>query len=152
MPPHIATNAQIPNPRLAPFARLVGDWRTRGTHPALPGTTLHGRASFAWQDGGAFLVWRSEIDHPQFPAGIAIFGSDDAAGTAFIAYFDARGISRKYDVTPEPGGFSMHRADPAFSQRMRLRIDAGGDRIVGTGEMSCDGGAWEPDLSVTYER
>lgn len=148
----IGLKAKIPNPALRPFSSFVGDWRTTGTHPAVPGTTLHGRASFAWLDGGAFLVWRSELDHPQFPAGIAIFGTDDVAKAWFISYFDERGVSRKYDVTVEGEGFTMRRNDPTFSQRATFTMEAGGDRIVSRGEMSRDGAAWEPDLSLIYER
>src|SRR4051812_37895591 len=99
MASEIGAKAQIPNPALKPLAPFVGNWRSSGTHPAVPGLTLHGTASFAWQDGGAFLVWRSQVDHPLFPDGIAIFGSDDEAATLFISYFDERGISRKYDLT-----------------------------------------------------
>jgi hypothetical protein len=30
---------------------------------------------------------------------MAVIGSDDAAATYFMLYFDERGVSRKYDVT-----------------------------------------------------
>jgi hypothetical protein len=152
MADEIGGRARIPNPALAPLGGLVGEWRTTGTHPLVPGVTVHGRASFAWQDGGAFLVWRAEIDDPRFPAGISIFGSDDEAGTLFISYFDERGISRKYDVALEPDGFVMERRDPKFAQRMTFRIEDGGNRIVSSGEMSREGGAWEADLSLIFER
>ena len=79
----IASKAKIPNPKLKTFDRLVGEWSTTGTHPAVPDTTLRGRASFAWQDGGAFLVWRSQLDDARFPDGIAIFGSDDGPDDHF---------------------------------------------------------------------
>ena len=152
MTSEIGGKAQIPNPALEPFVGLVGEWRTTGTHPAVPDVTLHGRVSFAWQDGGAFLVWRSQVDHPLFPNGVAIFGSDDDAKTWFISYFDERRISRRYDVTLTPNGFNMQRLTPRFSQRMTFAIEPGGDRIVSRGEMSRDGGAWEADLSLTYDR
>jgi hypothetical protein len=147
----IGSKAQIPNPALQPFDRIVGEWRTTGTHPGVPNTTLHGRTSFAWQDGGAFLVWRSQIDDPRFPNCIAVFGSDDEAKTTFISYFDERGISRKYDIIlGADGDFIMQRIDPKFSQRMSFTI--GADRMACKGKMSRDGGAWEGDLSLTYER
>lgn len=148
----IGNKARKPNPVLAPLGKLVGTWRSEGRHPLLDGPPLAGRASFAWQDEGAFLVWRSQVDHPQIPDGIAIFGSDDEAGTVLITYFDARGISRKYDVTLRPDGFDMERLTPKFSQRMQFRIEADGSRLVSHGTMSRDGGAWEEDLSMTYER
>ena len=33
------------------------------------------------------------------PAGMAIFGSDDAIGEFFMLYFDERNVSRKMDVS-----------------------------------------------------
>ena len=75
----IGCEAAIRNPALQPLAFLVGEWRTEGSHPMLPGKTLHGRTSFAWSDGGAFLVMRSEIDEPDIPSGIGIMGTDNDA-------------------------------------------------------------------------
>ena len=148
----IASKANIPNPKLKPFERLVGEWSMTGTHPAVTDTTLSGHTSFAWQDGGAFLVWRSRLDDARFPDGIAIFGSDDEAETIFLSYFDERGISRKYDIALTDDGFTMQRMDPKFSQRMTFKIEAGGNRIVSKGDMSRDGENWEGDLSLSYER
>lgn len=152
MADQIGAKANIANPQLAFFERLIGQWRTTGTHPAMPGATLRGRVSFAWQDGGAFLVWRSEVDDPRFPDGIAIVGSDDAAGTLFISYFDQRGVSRKYDVTLGENGFAMQRMDPQFSQRITFVLEAGDVKMVSKGEMAREGAGWEPDLSQTFER
>src|SRR5688572_22392670 len=95
----IGREARIANPALRPFAFLLGKWTTTGTHPEVPGKTFHGRTSFAWHEAGAFLIMHSEIDEPEIPSGVAILGSDDAAKTFFLSYFDERGISRKYDVT-----------------------------------------------------
>lgn len=148
----IGAKANIANPQLKFFERIIGEWRSTGSHPALPGIILQGQVSFAWQDGGAFLVWRSEVEHPLFPDGIAIVGSDDAAGTIFISYFDERGISRKYDVTLGENGFAMQRADTKFAQRMTFSLEAGDARMASKGEMSREGAAWEPDLSQTFER
>ena len=148
----IGAKAKIPNPQLKFFERIVGEWSTAGVHPMLPGETVHGRVSFAWQDGGAFLVWRSEVDDPRFPDGIAIVGSDDEAGTVFLSYFDERGISRKYDITLGENGFAMERRDSKFTQRMTFTLEAGDTRMVSRGQMSREGGAWEDDLSQTFER
>lgn len=52
----IGSEAQRPNPTLEPFEPLIGEWRTTGKHPLVPDTTFHGRASFSWIEGGAFLV------------------------------------------------------------------------------------------------
>ena len=152
MASEIGTEARIPNPALRPFDRFIGEWRTSGAHPGVPDTILHGRVSYAWLEGGAFLICRTQIDHPLFPSGIMIFGSDDAAGSLFVSYFDERGISRKYDVTLVEGGFVTQRTDPKFSQRASYILAADGNSVVTRGQMSRDGGAWEDDLSLTYER
>ena len=144
--------AQIRNAALRPFAVLIGDWRTTGTHPLVPGKTFHGRASFSWHEGGAFLLMRSEMDESEIPDGLAVIGSDDAAGTFVMVYFDNRGVSRKYDVTLTGNRLVWSRDEAGFAQRQTLVIDEDGSRMAGTGEMSRDGGEWEGDLALTYER
>jgi hypothetical protein len=148
----IGSEALMPNPALQPFDALVGEWQTTGTHPYMPDTIFHGRTSFAWHEGGAFLIMRSEIDEPEIPSGVAIFGSDDAAKTYFMLYFDERGVSRKYDVTMTKNALTWRRDEPSLSQRSTIVVEAGGNKMVGKGEMSRDGAAWEGDLSLTYVR
>jgi hypothetical protein len=141
-----------PNPALRPFEVLVGEWRTAGTHPLLPGRTFRGRTTFAWHQGGAFLLMRSEIDGSDIPNGLAVFGSDDVAATFVMLYFDERGVSRKYDVTRSGNSVMWMRDEAGFAQRNTLTIDANGARMTGAGQMRRDGGDWESDLSLTYER
>ena len=69
--------AAKPNRALEALSVLVGSWNTVGTHPLVPGKTFHGRTSFAWMEGGAFLIMHSEIDEPEIPSGIAVFGTDE---------------------------------------------------------------------------
>lgn len=148
----IGSEALTPNPALHPFTTLVGEWQTTGSHPYLPGVTLHGRATFDWIEGGAFLVMHAEIEEPDIPSGVAIFGSDDAAKTYFMLYFDERGVSRKYDVTMTGKTLAWWRDEPGFSQRFTVAIGDDGNTMVATGEMSRDGGAWEKDITLTYTR
>ncbi len=148
----IGNEARKPNPALKELEPLVGVWNTVGTHPLVPGKTFHGKASFEWIEGGAFLLMRSEIDEPEIPSGIAIFGSDDGTGELFMSYFDERDVSRKYDVAIERNVVRWWRESPDFSQRMVLTIAEDGKTIRSQGEMSRDGGAWEPDLQLTYSR
>ena len=150
-PPEPGADARIPNPALAPRAFVVGEWRTSGTHPLVPGETLAGRTSFAWHEGGAFLVMRSEVDHPSFPSGIAIFGSDGDAGTFAMIYFDERGVSRIEDVAVAEGKVTWSRDDPHFAQSSTI-VAEGPDRLVSTGRMSRDGGPWTDDLSQVFLR
>lgn len=151
MTPPIGPEAAIPNPALQPLAFLVGEWRTEGAHPYFPGTVFHGRAGFAWADGGAFLVMRTEIDEPAIPSGIAIFGTDDEAKRCTMLYFDERGVSRHYQVAPQEGGVRWWREHPGFSQEFTITVLDGGARMMGQGRMD-RGGGWEPDLALTYTR
>ncbi|MGX6600806.1 hypothetical protein ACWKSP_01515 [Micromonosporaceae bacterium Da 78-11] len=146
------SEALVPNPALRPFEVLVGEWRTTGTHPLIPDKILHGRTSFSWHEGGAFLLMRSEVADPGIPSGVAVIGSDDAAGTFVMVYFDERGVSRKYDVTLTGNRLVWARDEGGFAQRNTLVIDEDGSRMVGVGEMSRAGGDWEGDLSLTYVR
>jgi hypothetical protein len=147
----IGAEARKTNPALKPFEPLIGEWRTTGTHPLVPGKTFHGRASFSWIEEGAFLLLRSEIDEPEIPSGMAILGSDDAQGTFSLLYFDERGVSRKYEVEISGNVVTWKRDDPKFRQRMTFTLGADG-RIVSKGEMSRGGQPWEADLALTYER
>jgi hypothetical protein len=146
----IGGKAIKPNPALEPFKQLVGEWQIVGSHPYIPDTELHGRATVEWTFGGAFLLMRSELDHPEIPDGIEIFGSDDKAGTYYMLHFDERGVSRKYDVSITENQLKWWRDDPEFSQRFTM--DIAKDRLVSYGEMSRAGGEWEQDLSLTYRR
>ena len=147
----IGSRALKPNPALAPLGKLVGEWSLSGTHPYFPGAALRGRASFEWLEGGAFLAGRSEIDHPDFPDGIAIFASDDVAGQLFLLHFDERGTSRKYDVEITENEVRWQRDEPSFSQRFVLTVESD-TKLSSRGEMSIKGAAWEGDLSLAYTR
>ena len=127
------TAAAIPNPALQPFAALIGEWKTIGTHAKMPGITLHGRTSFQWIEEGAFLMMRSVIDEGQVPAGIAIFGSDNTKDEFFMLYCDERKVSRKYDVSFKDGVLKWWRDGPEFSQRYAFTFTDDGDAIISRG-------------------
>ncbi len=145
-------SASIPNPALAPFGVLIGSWTTTGTHPLVPGTVLHGRTTFAWLENGAFLLERSQMDDPRFPAGLSIYGSDDALQEYYLLYFDSRGVSRKFAVDLHGNTFKMWRAAPGFSQRFTLVIAQDGSSLLKTAELSRDDATWQKDLELTYTR
>lgn len=144
--------AAIPNPRLQGLTVLVGTWTTVGTHPLVPGKTFHGRTTFSWIEGGAFLAMHSQIDEPEIPSGIAIFGSDDTSGECSMLYFDERGVSRRYHTVLEGNEWRWWRDAADFSQRFTGTLSADNRTIVSRGEYSRDGGPWEPDLALTYHR
>ncbi|MBW7933592.1 MAG: hypothetical protein H3C62_08275 [Gemmatimonadaceae bacterium] len=148
----IGHEAAKPNPALLPLGVLVGTWHTVGTHPLVPGTTFHGRTSFEWLEGGAFLLMRSEIDEPGIPSGIAIFGTDDETGACSMLYFDERGVSRRYETTLRDGEWRWWRDAEGLSQRFAGAVAADGRSIVARGEKSRGGGHWDPDLALTFTR
>lgn len=118
----------------------------------MPGKVLHGHTSFKWLEGGAFMIMHSSIEEEEFPAGIAIFGSDDLAEEYTMAYFDEREVSRKYISTLKDNVWKWWRNDPEFSQRFTCTITDDGNTIVSKGEMSRNGIPWEKDLELTYTR
>jgi hypothetical protein len=146
----IGCGAHKPNPSLKLLEFLIGEWRTTGTHPMVPGKELPGRTSFAWHEGGAFIVMRSEVDEPGFPDGVAMIGSDNAANRFSMIYFDQRGVSRILDVTLGEETITWRHDNPDFAQR--LTIKKAGDRLVSKGLMSEKGGPWKDDLSQVFER
>jgi hypothetical protein len=150
--PVIGAEALIPNPALKPLEFLIGEWRTTGSHPLVPGTSVCGRTSFAWHEGGAFLIMRSQVDEPRFPGGMAIIGSDDVAGTFAMIYFDARGTSRLFKVSVDGRTVTWRRDNPEFSQMVTITAGEDGATLASKGRMSQKGGAWTDDLSQVFER
>lgn len=148
----IAREALIRNPGLAAFKPLLGTWATTGHHPLVPGVTFHGRTVFNWHEGGAFVVMRSEIDEPQIPSGIAIFGSDDQAQPLTMLYFDERTVARRYEAELQPRVLRWWRNSLELSQRYTLTLAEDGRTMQGVGQMSRNGGAWDEDLSLNYTR
>ena len=152
MPRSVDEAAAKPNPRLQPLSVLVGTWQTVGTHPLVPGKTFHGSVSFSWIHGGAFLLMHSQIDEPEIPTAIAVFGTDDGTDGCSMLYFDEREVSRRYEVRLDGNEWRWWRDAPDFSQRFVGTITPDGRTIVGRGEYSRYGGPWEPDLALTYKR
>jgi hypothetical protein len=128
----LAGEAMIPNPRLAVFKPLIGEWTTVGRHSMMPGITLHGRTVFEWHEGGAFLCMRSEIEEPGIPSGIALIGSDDVATEGTV--------------------LRWWRTAPGFSQRFVLTVAPDGDTLRGVSALSKDDATWDQDLELSYAR
>jgi hypothetical protein len=135
----IGARAQRPNLALEPLAFLIGERATVGTHPVVPGELFRGSTSFAWAEGGAFLIMRSHINHKDFPNGIAIFGSDNALGTMTMSWFDEHGVSRLCPVKVTENSVSWHHDDRQFLQRVTIVVEADGRRMRSNGEMAEDG-------------
>ncbi|WP_128544523.1 hypothetical protein [Larkinella soli] len=144
--------AQIPNPALKGLEKLIGEWKTASTHPAIPNKLLPGISTFEWIEGGAFLKYHLEVDEKGFPVGIGIFGSDDATGEIFMLFFDERKISRKCEVSVEDNVVKWWRNVPGFSQQYSWTITDNGNTIIGNGELCEDGKTWKKDLDQVFTR
>jgi len=69
-----------------------------------------------------------------------------------MLYFDERGVSRRYEASMKDGVFRWWRDARDISQRFACTPAPDGRTMETRGELSKDGGAWGPDLSLTYTR
>jgi hypothetical protein len=140
------------NPALAPLDRAIGTWTVKGSHPFLPGRTLPGRVTYERIEDGAFIRMHSKMDDPEFPEGVAIFGTDGEDETCTMLYFDSRTVARRYSVTFHEDGYTWSRESPTLAQRFRVTFGEDGRTMEVKGQMKKDGGDWEPDLSLSCTR
>jgi hypothetical protein len=133
--------------------RLVGNWTSQATHPALPGTVVPGTVSVEWLEGERFLIWRARSDHPDFPDSISILGDTDGLRWH---YFDSRGVYRLFELTVTGAGWEIARHVPAsasdFSQRLTVTFADEDNTMIGTSQLSRDNETWNDDLAITYRR
>jgi hypothetical protein len=143
------------NLALDQLAVLIGDWNmeiTSMSFRADPSAVERGHSTFAWLEGGAFLVQRSEIPASDFPRSVAVMGADDEAGAYRMLYYDSRGVSRIYRMTFSGEIWTMWRESPGFSQRFHGTFSEDGRIITARWEKSRDGSNWEHDFALTYTK
>lgn len=139
--------------------RFVGTWDLEAVFPQ--GRPISGdvkaRAEFEWTLDGAFLVHRSEVDHPDAPNGLALIAAN-AEGDGYTQhYFDSRGVVRTYEMTFDGRLWTLTRDKPDFSpldflQRYTGTFDEDGRTIRGTWEICFDGTTWQKDFELNYVR
>jgi hypothetical protein len=143
------------NPALDQLAPFVGEWNIEITsmsfHPD-PSAVVRGHSSFAWLEGGAFLIQHSEIPNSDFPTSTAVMGPDEEAATYLMLYSDSRGVSRIYRMTFSGGIWTLWRDFPGFSQRFHGTFSEDGRIITARWERSSDGSKWELDFALTYTK
>ena len=136
--------AMEPSAAMRHLAPLAGEWTIEARPPGVE--PVAGRATFEWTAGGSFLLARWEVEHPDFPDGIAVFGPDTQH------YFDSRGVARVYDARLEDGVLTLSRDDPDFAQRYRGTFDEDGSAIRGAWERAMDQVTWQHDFDLDYLR
>ena len=142
------------NSSLERLNALVGEWDLEILHPD-PGVSpgpIAGSSSFEWALGGAFLVQRLTIDHPDFPEWLVVIGPD-ADDDYIYHYYDSRGVSRTLHMRLGDGTWSLGREDPDFYQRFTGKFSPDGTRIDVRLEMSHDHGrTWKHDFDMTFRK
>lgn len=143
-----------PNPALQALIFLEGDWDmalSNGAFLPNPSDTIHGPLSFYWVEHGAFLVMRMGDKPPAAPQALWLVGRDDSSPDYRVLYYDARSVSRVYQMSFADGLWKMWRESPGFSQRFEARL-VDGNTIKGAWEKSTDGLRWEHDFDVLFAR
>jgi hypothetical protein len=137
------------DPALEPFDALIGTWSTEATHPAFD-AVVPGRTSFAWLEGGHFLIQRSRNDHDLFPDAISVVGAPEAGEGLVVEYFDSRGVRRTYGTSLKDGVLRLWRDHPGFEQRFSATLAP--DAFEGLWQLARMPGDWRDDLRVAYRR
>ena len=140
-----------PDPQLKPLEILVGSWEIEVIHPKIPGP-VHGWATFEWFQGGKFLIERSGMDDPVFPAGLTIIGYNETSGDYTRHYFDSRGVIRTYEMSLRDNILKIWGTTPDFSQRFTGDISEDGNTIKVRLEMARDNLNWEHDFDQIFKR
>ena len=152
------TNQQTPfqsNLALDELKPFIGEWDIEITSMSFRedlSAVERGHSSFAWLEGGAFLIQHSEISASDFPRSVAVMGPDEEAGTYRMLYHDSRGVSRIYRMTFSGGIWTLWRDFPGFSQRFHGTFAEDGKIITARWERSSDGSNWERDFDLTYTK
>jgi hypothetical protein len=141
-----------------PLERFVGAWKQEAIFPAgspMP-TEVDARAAFEMVLGGAFLIERSTIDHPDAPDALAVI-APNAEGTYTQHYFDSRGVVRLYEMTFDGRTWTLTREKEDFSpldfdQRYTGMFSEDGRTIRGAWEIRHDGKTWQKDFDLNYTR
>jgi hypothetical protein len=131
---------------------VVGEWDLEILHPLIPGSTIGGRAAVEWLAGEYFMLYRSRVEHPDFPEVLFVIGYDEESGDFSMHYFDSRGITRLYKMRVDDRVWTIWRDNPDFSQRYTGTFSEDGKTITGAWELSEDGSKWDHDFDLTYRR
>ena len=128
---------------------LIGEWTQEATWP--DGRTMDaGRSSYAWLEGGGYVIQRSVAPDP-FPNGVSVYGPTVEGDRIVQHYFDSRGVARVYEVSFEGGVLKLWRDGPDWAQSFEGRLSDDGQTITARLEREVDG-AMIHDFDIVYQR
>lgn len=149
------TVLQKQNPSLKHLEVLVGDWGMELSGASFlpsPSDTVTGHVSFEWLESGAFLAMYMGNKPPSTPDAIWLISRDESTLNYTVLYYDARKVSRVYEMSFLNGIWKMWRNSPDFSQRFEGNFSDDGTIITAHWEKSSNGSTWEHDFDVTYTK
>ena len=115
-----------------------------------PRAKVRGSASFKWVENGAFLVMHQGGE--ENPQATWLIGRDESTELFRVLYFDARGVSRIYEMSFKSGVWKMWRNETGFYQRFHGVLATNRRTITAEWEKSDDGNNWEHDFYIRYRR
>jgi hypothetical protein len=134
---------------LKAFEALIGTWDTESKHRLID-EAVAGTATYAWLEGGKYVVLRTHFDHPQLPDALSVIGPPENGVGLLQEYFDERGVRRTYNVTIEDGVLRTWRDAPGFDQRTTAVLAEDGFDVEI--ELAQEAGKWVHDMRTTYRR
>jgi hypothetical protein len=149
------TSSHQHNPALKHLEAVVGEWEMELANASFlpsPSDTAKGHVSFEWVQDGAFLVMRMGDKPPGPPNAIWLISRDESTPNYIVLYYDARSVSRVYEMSFSERVWKMWREAPGFWQRYEGTLSKDGNTITAHWEKAADGIKWEHDFDVTYTK
>jgi hypothetical protein len=141
------------NPALKNLEGLIGNWNMELSGASFlpdPQAKIKGPASFTWIENGAFVIMYQ--GSKKTPQATWLIGRDESKDHYKVLYFDARCVSRIYEMSFEKGKWKMWRNARGFSQRFSGIINKKSNVIEAEWEKSKDNKKWEHDFYVRYTK
>ena len=118
---------------------------------------IPGRSTFEWTLDGAFLLQRSEVDHPDAPNGLILVGVDRKEVRTRSTTSTPAASPAVYAMTFDGTTWTLERTAPDFtpldfSQRFTATFEDAGRTIRGAWEICHDSANWEKDFDLVYTR
>jgi hypothetical protein len=145
------------NESLSGLQFLIGNWKMEVFNTSFlpnPADKLAGKVRFEWFEDQTFLVMRSSVEgsDPKPPDSVAIVNQDDTTKEFQFLYYDARGVSRIYEMSFENNVWKLWRNAPGFQQHFEGKMSEDKKTIRAAWSKSTDGKTWEHDFDLEYRK